>query len=98
MPPPLQLSVYARRGADVPRTVVLAYGMHQPHNYIEQTLAAFSNWDDVFKSVRATLKAGAGYKTVLEKVHAYFNLIRPARRWRQVLGLSMLLSTWQPGR
>lgn len=56
------------------------YKYLKPHDYIEQTLAAFTQWDDVFRSVRIPLKAGAGYKAVLEKDHAYFNLIRPTRR------------------
>lgn len=56
------------------------YKYLKPHDYIEQTLAAFAKWDEVFRDVRIPLKAGAGYKTVLEKDHSYFNLIRPTRR------------------
>ncbi len=56
------------------------YKYLKPNDYIEQTLAAFAQWDDIFKSVRIPLKAGAGYKTVLEQDHAYFKLIRPTKR------------------
>lgn len=56
------------------------YKYLKPHDYIEQTLAAFAKWDQVFREVRIPPKAGEGYKNVLEKDHAYFNQIMPSRR------------------
>jgi serine/threonine-protein kinase HipA len=56
------------------------YKYLKPRDYIEQTLMAFAKWDEVFRGVKIPLKAGAGYKTALEKDHTYFNLIRPTRR------------------
>jgi len=56
------------------------YKYLKPLDYIEQTLAAFAKWDEVFREVKIPLKAGEAYKAVLEKDHTYFNLIRPTRR------------------
>lgn len=56
------------------------YKYLKPQDYIEQTLAAFAKWDDAFEIAKIPLKAGAGFKRVLEQDHAAFNLITPARR------------------
>jgi serine/threonine-protein kinase HipA len=62
------------------RDLCADYKYLKPDCYIDQTLAAFDKWAEVFRGIGIPLDAGAGYHRILQKDHESFEGAKPSGR------------------